>query len=226
MFKILAFAFTSMLFTTFAGPMQVWATSDKINQHNHKMHSQKNFDQPATNGNPPERSMIPMHHDEQANSNTGEHNLPIEPGQGAFATIAEIVAILKNDPATNWSNVNIDRLREHLVDMVEVTLNAAVKTRASRGEITFTVSGKGRTRRSIQAMVPAHARALAQTGPWNITAEKTEDGATLTLMSDDLSTLKIIQSLGFFGVMATGAHHQAHHLAMAKGDNLDHATNQ
>jgi hypothetical protein len=29
-----------------------------------------------------------------------------------------------------------------------------------------------------------------------------------------------IRGLGFFGVMASGAHHQAHHLAIAKGEHV------
>jgi hypothetical protein len=31
-----------------------------------------------------------------------------------------------------------------------------------------------------------------------------------------------LAALGFFGVMATGAHHQAHHLAMAMGERHGH----
>lgn len=42
---------------------------------------------------------------------------PTEPGQGAFAAIAEIVAILTADPATDWTRVDIAALRQHLVDM-------------------------------------------------------------------------------------------------------------
>ena len=44
------------------------------------------------------------------------------PGQEAFGTIQEIVRILESDPATDWSKVNIGALREHLIDMDEVTM--------------------------------------------------------------------------------------------------------
>ena len=45
-----------------------------------------------------------------------------QPGQGAFAAIQEIVEILAADPKTDWSKVNIDALRQHLIDMNNVTL--------------------------------------------------------------------------------------------------------
>lgn len=53
---------------------------------------------------------------------------PTEPGQGAFAAIAEIVALLSADTSTDWSRVDITALREHLVDMNQLTLNADVET--------------------------------------------------------------------------------------------------
>lgn len=48
--------------------------------------------------------------------------IPSMPGQEAFGTIQEIVRILESDPATDWSKVNIGALREHLIDMDEVTM--------------------------------------------------------------------------------------------------------
>src|SRR4051794_21173706 len=52
---------------------------------------------------------------------TGEPTLA---GQEAFGTIQEIVRNLEADPKTDWSRVNIAALREHLIDMHEVTLRA------------------------------------------------------------------------------------------------------
>jgi hypothetical protein len=50
--------------------------------------------------------------------------VPKEPGQDAFGTIQEIVQILEADPKTDWSKVNLEALRQHLIDMNEVTLKA------------------------------------------------------------------------------------------------------
>jgi hypothetical protein len=49
---------------------------------------------------------------------------PTMPGQDAFGAIQEIVQILEADPKTDWSKVDLERLRRHLIDMNEVTLKA------------------------------------------------------------------------------------------------------
>ena len=40
-----------------------------------------------------------------------------EVGQSAFVAISERSTRLQDDPETDWSQVSIDRLRDHLVDM-------------------------------------------------------------------------------------------------------------
>ena len=56
------------------------------------------------------------------------------PGQDAFGAIQEIVGILEADPRTDWSKINLAALREHLIDMSEVTLKAtSVETKIDRG---------------------------------------------------------------------------------------------
>lgn len=145
---------------------------------------------------------------------------PTEAGQAAFAAIAEIVTILMNNPDTDWEKVSIDRLRDHLVDMNALTMNAEVEKSKEDNAVEFKVSGQGVTLRAIQAMVPAHSKELAKISDWRVTAEKTETGAILRIKSDIPTELAKINALGFFGLMATGAHHQPHHLGMATG--VDH----
>ena len=100
----------------------------------------------------------------------GQTHQPTMPGQAAFGTIQEVVQILESDPATDWSKVNIAALREHLIDMNEVTLRAVANERALDNGVEITVTGDGRTLEAIKRMVPAHARELSQIG-WNATAE-------------------------------------------------------
>jgi len=38
---------------------------------------------------------------------------------------------------------------------------------------------------------------------------------------DDARTVAWIRGLGFIGLLAEGAHHQPHHLAMAKGEAME-----
>ena len=61
---------------------------------------------------------------------SGAAGQPTMPGQEAFGTIQEVVQILEADPTTDWSKVNIAALREHLIDMNEVTLRAVATEQA------------------------------------------------------------------------------------------------
>jgi len=146
----------------------------------------------------------------------GAPAMPTSPGQDAFGAIQEIVQILEADPATDWSKVDIEALRQHLIDMNEVTLNAAVSQRVTGSGIEFTVTGAGRTRDAIKRMVPAHVRELAQLG-WNARTEDLPGGVKLVVNASDPRALVKLKALGFIGIMVQGSHHQPHHLMMAKG---------
>lgn len=151
---------------------------------------------------------------QHAHSATG-HDMggPQETGQSAFAALAEIVAILQADPETDWERVDIDGLRRHLVDMDLLTQEAVV-TRTLRPEgAQFEIRGTPRVLEAIRAMVPAHAPFLAAETGWDVVTEELEDGVALSVDGDAAQ----IQGLGFFGLMTIGAHHQEHHLMMAKG---------
>ncbi|WP_323781055.1 hypothetical protein [Thalassovita sp.] len=158
-------------------------------------------------------------HDSHMGAVTGQSG-PREPGQSAFAAIQEIVDILIADPATDWSKVNIDALRAHLVDMNNVTLNADVETLETENTLSFRVtSDDPAVSESIRRMVSAHATVMNGVFGWTLAADQIDDeGATLNVQADKAEFAKI-RSLGFFGVMALGAHHQEHHLAIARGQH-------
>lgn len=144
-------------------------------------------------------------------------SVPTEPGQDAFGTIQEIIAILEADPATDWSKVDIEALRTHLVDMNKVTVDAQVAAAEVPGGAQFVARGEERTLEALRRMVPAHAQFIDGMNGWKVVAKPREYGVTLTVTSDDPAQTARIRALGFIGVMATGAHHQAHHLAIARG---------
>lgn len=142
--------------------------------------------------------------------------MPTSPGQDAFGAIQEVVQILEADPATDWSKVNIGALREHLIDMNEVTLRANASERMLDNGIEIAVTGEGRTLAAIKRMVPAHARELGQNG-WNAKTEDLPNGVKLTVVASAAQPLAKLKALGFLGVMVQGGHHQPHHLMMARG---------
>ncbi len=134
------------------------------------------------------------------------------PGQDAFGAIQEIVNILKSDASTDWSKVDISALRAHLVNMNQLVLNAEVSETKIDGGLSIVITGDGRTLSAVQEMVVAHASTIEGYNGWSVIADTTADGATLTVTSEDADEAVLIQGLGFFGIMATGSHHQPHHL--------------
>lgn len=145
---------------------------------------------------------------------------PTLPGQDAFGAIAEVVRILEADPATDWGKVDIERLRQHLIDMNEVVLRAAVKQAVVPGGLAMEITGAGRTEQAIEAMVVPHAVELDRMPDWSARTETIPGGVRLTVVArkpDAAPVVARIRGLGFAGLITEGAHHQAHHLAMARG---------
>ena len=143
---------------------------------------------------------------------------PKEPGQSAFAAIQEIVELLEADPKTDWAKVNIDALRAHLIDMNNVTLGAQVASEPIEGGMRYLVTGSGPVGDSIRRMALAHAATMNGVDGWRFEASVMEGGAVLTVRAPE-ADLRKLRGLGFLGAMARGMHHQAHHLAIARGDH-------
>ena len=143
--------------------------------------------------------------------------VPTMPGQEVFGTIQEIVQILEADPTTDWSKVNIAALREHLIDMDEVTMRAVASERMLSNGIEIAVTGQGRTIDAIKRMVPAHTHELVALG-WQARTEDIPNGVKLVVTTADPRQVVKLKALGFMGIMVQGSHHQAHHLLMAKGE--------
>ncbi len=147
----------------------------------------------------------------------GAAGSPTMPGQDAFGAIQEVVQILEADPATDWSKVDIASLREHLIDMNDVTLHASAAQRVTGNSVEIAVTGESRTAAAIKRMVPAHAQVLVGMG-WNAKTEELPNGVTLTVTANGAVPLAKLKALGFMGIMVQGGHHQPHHLMMAKGE--------
>jgi hypothetical protein len=149
--------------------------------------------------------------------------VPTLPGQDAFGAIQEIVRILEADPATDWSKVDLERLRQHLIDMNDVTLRSEVKSVSITGGLAADVTGTGRTEEAIRRMVVPHAAELNAMPEWSARTEEIPGGLRLTVVAkkaDDAKTVARIRGLGFIGLLVQGGHHQPHHLAMAKGEAM------
>lgn len=151
------------------------------------------------------------------------HSRTVSPalaGQDAFAAIAEVIRILEADPATDWSKVDIERLRQHLIDMHEVTLNARVEQTNVEGGFEARVTGTGRTVDAIRRMAHAHGAQMASEGPYRTTVTDIEGGALVRVVvapGTDPREVAKLRAIGFVGFMALGDHHGPHHLMIARG---------
>jgi hypothetical protein len=165
-------------------------------------------------------SALAQHADHGAHQQApGIAGIPREPGQDAFAAIAEIVAILAADPTTDWRRVDIDALRLHLVDMNALVLDAEVETERLPTGLAMRLSLDGPADDAVSRMVPAHGPVLAKETGWS--SRVSYGGGQLVWVvegSNDAEATRI-RALGFFGLMATGDHHRAHHIALALGES-------
>lgn len=146
---------------------------------------------------------------------------PRLPGQDAFGAVAEVVRLLDADPQTDWSKVDLERLRQHLVDMSEVVLRAEVRQSPVPGGLAMEITGAPRTEAAIRAMVIPHAAELDTMPSLAAKAEPIPGGVRLTVTArkpEDTREVARLRGLGFIGLLTLGAHHGPHHLAMARGE--------
>ena len=152
---------------------------------------------------------------------------PSQAGSAPFAAIAEVVALLEADPATDWSRVRIDRLRDHLVDMHRVTVDAEVAARDVPGGAVYTVTGRGATVGAIQRMTAAHGAMLNAGGALRVITTRTPAGARVVITAADPGDARAVarvRGLGFHGFLVLDNHHGPHHLALARGEAMpDHS---
>jgi hypothetical protein len=152
-------------------------------------------------------------------------SVPTNSGQAAFAAMSEVVRMLEADPHTDWSKVNIEALRQHLIDMDYVTMRSEVVQRPVIGGLQMDVTGSGRTLLAIRRMAASHTAMLDQSTEYRASATEIRGGARITITAKDTSDASLvarIRGLGFAGLLTEGDHHARHHLALARGDASPH----
>jgi hypothetical protein len=145
-------------------------------------------------------------------------------GQAAFAAIQDIVKRLKADPTTDWSKVDLEGLRRHFVDMDNVFMRSAVKQMNVSEGMSLDITGDDAVAGSIRRMVTMHAITLDETQAYNAKFTEIPGGIRLVVTlqnAGDTKALAMLRGLGFSGMMTDGDHHDAHHMAMAKGASME-----
>jgi hypothetical protein len=141
------------------------------------------------------------------------------PGQAGFGALQEIVRLLEADPETDWSTVDITALRDHLVDMDALFLRASVSQVGTATGFEATVTGDEGALAAAQRMVPAHVASRAHRAEWSFNVTTRDDALVMVASGATDEDAAKLKALGFFGVMATDSHHQAHHVMIATGQS-------
>lgn len=178
----------------------VFAQTDHNNM-DHQMHA-------AQSDTPAEQSQI-----------TGP--LPTEAGNDAFGTIQEIIELLNDNPDTDWTQVNIEALRMHLVDMHDMTINVNVISQKAipNGMIAVIEPTTPRAAGALARVMMAHPAQLEQETGWTMRIDRRGRRYALSVTTENAQEVDKIRGLGYIGLMAYGAHHQPHHWSMATGHN-------
>lgn len=158
-------------------------------------------------------------------SSAGDTLSPTLPGQDAYGAISEVVRLLQADPATDWSRVDIEALRRHLIDMNGVTLRSSVLQTVVPGGLQMIVTGDSTVQDAIRRMTTSHGTALRAVGLVGVSTPVEGGARFIVTVADttDTALLAQVRGLGFAGLMTVGNHHAAHHLAIARGQAIaDH----
>src|SRR6056297_3896364 len=97
-------------------------------------------------------------------------NTPLtEAGNDIFGTIQEVVQKLEADPETDWSNVNLEALRQHLLDMKAFTEEVEVLTkRPAESGLEIRVKPENpRADQALQRLLKMHPQMLKKEKGWN-----------------------------------------------------------
>ncbi len=142
-----------------------------------------------------------------------------EPGNAAFAAVAEVVREMNARPDTDWSRVDLEALRRHLRDMERFTLDAEILRREEiPGGLRVVVGGPDEeVRQAVRRTVEAHGPMLERETGWDARVRAEAERTVLAVTADRTADVARIRGLGYIGLMATGAHHTRHHWMIATG---------
>ena len=164
-----------------------------------------------------------MNHDTPIEDNTTHQEstaILSEAGTDPFALIQEVIALLEANPDTDWSVINIEALRSHLVEMQDMTLNVNVEQQPiNLGFMAVITPTTDRALESMIQVLSAHPSQMKVETGWDMTVTNNNGAFTISVTTDQLLDVDKIRGLGYIGIMAYGNHHQPHHWAMASGEN-------
>lgn len=144
-----------------------------------------------------------------------------EAGNALFGTIQEAIKQLDADLNTNWEKVDLEGLRQHLIDMKNFAeyVDVLSQEKIEKGTTIIIKAQNPIAQASLTRAMSAHPGMLKSETSWNMTATPDGDKYVLTITTEKPEEVARLRALGYIGVMALGGHHQIHHWSMASGSN-------
>ncbi|HKJ30679.1 MAG TPA: hypothetical protein VKA34_02575 [Balneolales bacterium] len=166
--------------------------------------------------------MAKKSHDMSTHSSYMKEKMPlVSPGNAVFGAIQEAIDSLNANPNTNWSKVNVEALRQHLIDMYEFTMNVAVikQNPLPNGNELIVKPSNQRAEVALNHVLTMHPRMLKKEAGWNMTYQKNGNKYTIKVTTQNPKEVEKIRALGYIGILAYGTHHQRHHWMIVNGIN-------
>ncbi len=145
-----------------------------------------------------------------------------EAGVDIFATVQEVIRQLSANPDTDWTQVNLEDLRQHLRDMHEFSYNVDVVSQQAidKGVKVRVKPVTKRAEEALKRVLNAHPKMLKMEMNWDMQWRRRKDNSyEITVTTKQADEVAKIRGLGYIGLLAIGNHHQIHHWLMATGRN-------
>lgn len=166
------------------------------------------------------------HHTEKQKKEHHEHHqsqlmkTPLKlTGSDVFDAIQEVVEQLKADPNTDWSKVDLESLRQHLIDMKAFTEEVEVIEQNSieNGIEMLVKPETERAEKALDHMLKMHPKMMKMERGWDMQAQEKDGQWEITCTTSNPKEVEMLRGLGYIGILVEGAHHQVHHWMMATG---------
>lgn len=160
-----------------------------------------------------------MGHSDSTAAMSSESTVLRAPGQSVFGAVQEAVRRLEADSTTDWSQVDVEALRQHLLDMERVAMHVTVeeKTPVERGVRLRVRATQDAARASLGRVLDAHPHMLRQETGWTMEVTEDADAYVLHVTTPDPQEVDKLRGLGYIGLLAYGKHHQRHHWHLVRG---------
>jgi len=144
-----------------------------------------------------------------------------EPGNDVFGTIQEAIRALEADSTTDWSKVDLEALRQHLIDMNNFTMHVDVVSKKPIPDgVDIIVKAQSlEADQSLQRVLKAHPPMLKRETGWTMQVKPLDGEYELVVTTPNPAEVEKIRALGYIGLLAYGMHHQMHHWMIVNGMN-------